>query len=607
MSLPKTLDECEVVVIMDTEYVHEAGERHDPVCLAWKLYPEGRMQVARREEVLRWKELPFPVGPKTVCVAYNAGAEAAFLINLDVPQPMLWFDVMVEEAMLRNVAVSKTRRLAFAKRQPELFKPGSIIGLLEAARLYGVECGEQAEKERLRDLIQSRAWASGDEALWREIEQYCMSDVVVTEQLFAKLEPHTMFAQAVLRGSYAAEVGRMAQRGIPADQAVYQRLCGGYKNVLLQYRRAWDAEGARLTPRGSIRPAWWEQKLEALGRTQRYPRTKTGKASTKREHVLRLAREREDDAELVELAGWLELKKLLPERKAGEGLRVPALGSDGRFRYDMFAFGTHTGRSLGKSKEAIMQMVAWMRGLISPPQGEVLVYLDFEGQEVAIAAALSKDEELWRAYESGDVYTAIARMAGAITADTSEEEARRVRRAYKVLTLGRNYGMSFRSFWERSGVSHAAAARAWQFFLRRFNRLDRWQRQSLEQARQRGWMQTRWGWRAAVYPDTRPTALLNWPVQAAGADVLRMAVLRAAAEGFAVLAVAYDAMLVSVPEAGAEVLIAELQGIVEEAAEISTGIRIRVGCQTIRPGERFLTEETRQEWEKVMQALERVA
>ena len=90
-------------------------------------------------------------------------------------------------------------------------------------------------------------------------------------------------------------------------------------------------------------------------------------------------------------------------------------------------------------------------GFICPSKGEVLVYLDFEGQEVAIAAALSKDEELRRAYESGDVYTAIARMAGAITADTSEEEARRVRRAYKVLTLGRNYGMSFRSFWEKSG------------------------------------------------------------------------------------------------------------------------------------------------------------
>ena len=60
-------------------------------------------------------------------------------------------------------------------------------------------------------------------------------------------------------------------------------------------------------------------KLAALGRTERYPRTKTGKASTKLAHVLRLAREREDDVELAELAGWLELKKLLPERKGGRG------------------------------------------------------------------------------------------------------------------------------------------------------------------------------------------------------------------------------------------------------------------------------------------------
>jgi DNA polymerase-1 len=362
----------------------------------------------------------------------------------------------------------------------------------------------------------------------------------------------------------------------------------------------------RLTPRGSVRPAWWEQKLAALGRTERYPRTATGKASTKLANVLRLAREREEDAELADLARWLEMKKLLQERKGGEGLRVPVVGADGRFRYDMFAFGTHTGRTLGKSTEAIMQMVAWTRGFICPPKGEVLVYLDFEGQEVAIAAALSRDEELRLAYESGDVYTAIARMAGAITADTSEEEARRIRRAYKVLVLGRNYGMSFRSFWEKSGVSHAAAARAWQFFLRRFNRLDRWQRQSLEQARRRGWMQTRWGWRATVYPDTRRTALLNWPIQAAGADVLRWAVLRAAAEGFAVVAVAYDAMLVSVPEPIADQVIPELRDVVEEAAELAVGVRIRVGCQTIMPGERFLTEDTQGDWNKVMLALERV-
>jgi DNA polymerase I-like protein with 3'-5' exonuclease and polymerase domains len=528
-------------------------------------------------------------------------------MNLDVQQPVLWYDVMVEEAMLRNVAISKTRREVFVKRHPELYKPGSTIGLLEAAKLYGVECGEQEEKEQSREVIMSRAWERGDERIWQQIGQYCMGDVAITAALFAKLESCTAFGQAIMRGAYAAEVGRMSQRGIPGDRETYQRLCENYKQVLAGYRKAWDPEGVKLTPRGSIRQEWWGKKLEALGRTERYPRTKTGKASTKRENVLRLARERDDDAELTELAGWLHLKKLLPERKGGEGLRGPVLGTDGRFRYDMFAFGTHTGRSLGKSKEAVMQMVSWFRGFISPPAGEVLAYLDFEGQEVAIAAALSQDAELRRAYESGDVYTTIARMAGAITDDTSAEEARRVRRAYKVLTLGRNYGMSFRSFWEQSGVSHAAAARAWQFFQRRFSRLDRWQQQYLEQARRRWWVQTRWGWRAAVYPEVRRTTLLNWPVQSAGADVLRTAVLRAAAEGFAVIAVAYDALLVSVPEVGAEALVEELQGIVEEAAELTVGVRIRVGCQMIRPGERFLSPESQEEWDWIMRLLERAA
>ena len=73
-----------------------------------------------------------------------------------------------------------------------------------------------------------------------------MSDVEVTEQLFAKLEPRSVFAQAVLRGSYAAEVGRMGQRGIPADVAAYQRLCEQYKHVLIQYRKAWDVRGSAI-------------------------------------------------------------------------------------------------------------------------------------------------------------------------------------------------------------------------------------------------------------------------------------------------------------------------------------------------------------------------
>jgi hypothetical protein len=83
-----------------------------------------------------------------------------------------------------------------------------------------------------------------------------------------------------------------------------------------------------------------------------------------------------------------------------------------------------------------------------------------------------------------------------------------------------------------------------------------------------------------------------------------MAVLRAASEGFAVLAVAYDALLVSMPENGADVRIAELREIITDAADLQVGIRIRIGCQVIRPGERFLTPESQRAWEQMRQALE---
>jgi len=514
---------------------------------------------------------------------------------------------MVEEGMLRNVAVpGGVQRLAFAARHPELVKPGSAISLLEAARLYGVECGEEAEKEYSRNLILSRAWEDGEESVWRHIEQYCAEDVQVTEQLFAKLEFRTVLPQAVKRGSFAAEVGRMGQRGIPADGETYQRLREFYRPMLIRYRSRWDVDGSRLTPKGGIRAAWWEQKLEAMGALQRYPRTKTGKPSTALTHVLRVAQERQEDAELVGLAEWRQLRTLFPERKEG-GLRGPSIGQDGRFRYDIFAFGTHTGRSLGSGKEAVMQLPAWFRGLIRPGTGEVLVYCDFEGQEVAIAAALSGDQELRKAYENGDVYHAIAEMAGAITPETSEEEARRIRKAYKILTLGKFYGMSFKSFARQSQVSHDAAARAWRFFERRFNRLGSWQQSVITRARAREWIQSTAGWRADVYPDTKRGTLLNWPIQSAGADVLQMSVLRVASEGFAVLALAYDALLVSVPESGAEARIAQLREIITDAADLLVGIRIRIGCQVIRPGERFLTPESQGAWEQVMQALEEAA
>ena len=159
--------------------------------------------------------------------------------------------------------------------------------------------------------------------------------------------------------------------------------------------------------------------------------------------MLRLAREREDDAELVELAGMVGAKKLLPERKAGEGLRFRLWGRMGASGMTCLRLARIRGEALGRVTKLSCRWWPGCEALSVLPRVKFWCIWTLKGKEVAIAAALSKDEELRRAYESGDVYTAIARMAGAITAHTSEEEARRVRRTYKVLTLGRNTGCHF--------------------------------------------------------------------------------------------------------------------------------------------------------------------
>jgi hypothetical protein len=51
----------------------------------------------------------------------------------------------------------------------------------------------------------------------------------------------------------------------------------------------------------------------------------------------------------------------------------------------------------------------WLRGLIKPPPGYGIAYIDWAQQEFGIAAALSGDPLMMDAYRSGDPYLAFAK------------------------------------------------------------------------------------------------------------------------------------------------------------------------------------------------------
>ncbi len=96
------------------------------------------------------------------------------------------------------------------------------------------------------------------------------------------------------------------------------------------------------------------------------------------------------------------------------------LGDDYRLRPYFGIYGTQTGRNAPKATGFLPAQSSWLRALIEPPKGRCVVEIDVSSQEFFIAAALSKDEGLHRAYNKesftrGDPYLAFAYEAGILT------------------------------------------------------------------------------------------------------------------------------------------------------------------------------------------------
>ena len=72
--------------------------------------------------------------------------------------------------------------------------------------------------------------------------------------------------------------------------------------------------------------------------------------------------------------------------------------------------------------------------------GSALAYCDWSSQEIAIAAALSDDDLLWAAYESGDPFITFAIQAGLAPPGATKDTHKGIRNHCKSVVLGTNYG-----------------------------------------------------------------------------------------------------------------------------------------------------------------------
>jgi DNA polymerase I-like protein with 3'-5' exonuclease and polymerase domains len=242
---------------------------------------------------------------------------------------------------------------------------------------------------------------------------------------------------------------------------------------------------------------------------------------------------------------------------------------------------------------------------LSCPEPETgLAYIDYEQQEFGIAAALSGDPAMLAAYTSGDPYLAFAKQAGAIPATGTRETHGAIRELFKTCALGVQYGMGAETLAARIGRSRGDADHMLQLHQRTYSGCWRWSDSAVDFALLHNFIPTVFGWTLHVGPDVNPRSLRNFPMQANGAEILRLACCRATEAGLQICAPIHDAVLIEAPLDGLDAAVAQTQQVLTDAsAVVLGGFRLRTDVKVYRHPERFDDPRGASMWEAVQAVL----
>lgn len=539
----------------DFEFRAPAGDPPEPVCLAAQEWFSGREIRMEEDDLRRRRAPPYRCDRRALFVAYVATAELGCHLALGWALPAVVLDLYVEFVRVTNGR----------------FRPAGK-SLLGALTYFGIQGIDPDDKEEMRRLILRGDYSAAER---RAILDYCRSDVVGLRALFPAILPAIDWPRALLRGRYMRALASIEWHGIPLDSRTLQALVAHWDDLKTAIIAAIDApygvyEGAHFRQE---RFARW---LEARGMW--WPTTPTGELSTSENTFHDMAKVYPEVAPLGQLHHALGQLKL-------QDLEV---GRDLRNRTKIWPVGAKTGRNAPSSTKYIFGPAVWLRHLIKPPPSSALVYLDWSAQEFAIAAVLSNDANMLADYQSGDPYIAFAKRAGAIPAHGTKRTHPHVREQYKVVSLAVLYGMGLASLARRLDVPRAYAEVILQQHKRLYRRFWAWQGEHLHFVLTRRWTSSVLGWTYYQEGHPRMSSLANFPMQANGGDMLRVACVLGVERGVRIIAPVHDAVLIECPPKELPTAIAAMQSAMTQASEIVLdGCAVRTDYRVVLYPQRY--------------------
>jgi DNA polymerase I len=566
-----TLDDFEELWGVDFEFHAPDGERPDPVCMVARELRTGRV-------VRRWRDEfstlpPYRTDRKALFIAFYASAELGCHLALGWPMPVNVLDLYVEFRNATNGLRTPAGR-----------------GLLGALAYFGLDHIATTQKDASRDLImRGGPW---DAAEREAIVDYCESDVTALDRLLARMASTIDLPRALVRGRYMAAAARMEWNGVPIDGPMLEVLRGGWDAIKARLIEEVD-ESYGVFENGTFKLVRFEQYLARQGIP--WPRLASGKLDLSDDTSRQIARAEPRIAPLRELRDSLSQMRLADL----------SVGSDGRNRTLLSAFGSRTGRNQPSNAKFIFGPSVWLRGLIKPEPGSAIAYIDWSSQEFGIAAALSEDERMLEAYTSGDPYLAFAMQTGAVPLDATKQSHKREREVFKTVLLGVGYGMGADTLAGRLGILPIEARELLQKHRETYPRFWRWSQNVVDTAMIGQPLSTVFGWRLHATGDANPRSLRNFPMQANGAEMLRIACCLGTERGIRVCASVHDAILIEAPVDEIEAEVERMRAYMRVASRIVlAGFELRTDAEIVRYPDRYSDPRGIAMWGRVLGLLE---
>jgi DNA polymerase-1 len=551
------------------------GNPPDPVCLVVKEWTSGKTSRYWQDELRQMKQAPFPTGRDALFVAYFASAELDCFSALGWEAPQNVLDLFCEFRWLTNGS-----------------RPAGGNGLIGALMYFGLQSIAAEEKQSMRDLVLSGGpW---DESDRQSILDYCEDDVVALNMLLIAMAVYLDLSRALIRGRYMAAVSKMQITGVPIDTSMLAKLAANWPALQSRIIAEIDQDYGIYDGR-TFKTARWADYLQQHGIP--WPRLASGQLDLSDDTFRQMARIYPRVAPVRELRATLSAMRLLD-------LQV---GDDGRNRCLLSPFSSKTGRNQPSNKEFIFGPAVWLRGLIQPKPGWAIAYIDWSQQEFGIAAALSGDPAMMEAYLTGDPYLAFAIQAKAVPPDATKLTHAAEREQFKQCVLAVQYGMAEESLAMRIGQPVERARQLLRLHRSTYRLFWKWSDSAVDEAVLGGRLWTPFGWQIHVHGDINYRSLRNFPMQATGAEMMRLAAILMTEAGIRVCAPVHDAFLIEAPSDDIDAVVNQAQQLMREASRITLGgFELESDAKVLRYPERYMDKRGTVMWGAVMRLLDEI-